>query len=370
MPLRPHVLFGFLLAVSHLDANAHGSTAPDVGTPADVAAAELAAQIKGGEHQGIVAMRIAHRGVDIDADAPGKQPTQDIRSATKSITALLVGIAIDRGLIPSVETAVADLLPEYADRLRKDPAKARMRVEDLLTMRSGVDCDDWDLASPGHEDRMYRKRDWLAFWSSQPMRDDPGQRFSYCTGNVIALGRIIETASGQSLAAFSDDVLFSPLGIRDAQWAHWLGGKRIDSGGHLRMSADGQARIGQLVLEGGIADGRQIVSRRWLDAMTTERLQIPGQAQRYGYLWWLDATTSAHHPRERLWMAWGNGGNYLIVLPEHGAVVVFQGQRFNQPSAMEPLLWLRDRIMPMLRASASPGAVLNTDDTGSGEQRP
>jgi CubicO group peptidase (beta-lactamase class C family) len=206
----------------------------------------LATEIHRGAHPGIDGLVVSRDGVPLVETAASTLPDtgRDIRSATKSIAALLVGIAIDRGLIASVDVPVVDLLPEYADALRADPRKTRMRIRDLLTMRSGLDCDDWDSASPGHENRMYRKRDWLAFWAAVPMRDEPGTRFSYCTGNVIALGRIVEIASGEPLSAFAETTLFEPLGIRDAQWATWKRGNRIDSGGHLRISPDGLRSIG------------------------------------------------------------------------------------------------------------------------------
>jgi CubicO group peptidase (beta-lactamase class C family) len=218
-----------------------------------------------------------------------------------------------------------------------------------LTMRSGLDCDDWRKDSPGHEDKMYRKRDWLAFWAAVPMRDAPGERFSYCTGNAIALGRIIEHASGKPFSVFASEALFVPLGIENARWATWNRGNRTDSGGHLRLTPHDLARIGQLLLDRGRIGERQIVSEAWLDAMTAEHAQVPGQSQRYGYLWWVDRTTSPNLPQTRLWMAWGNGGNFLIVMPELDAVVVFTGTRYNRLNALEPLLWLRDRLMPALR---------------------
>jgi CubicO group peptidase (beta-lactamase class C family) len=291
--------------------------------------------------------------VPTSAASPGLDPRGgDIRSATKSVTALLVGIAIDRGMIASVDMPIIDLLPDYAERLRSDPRKAQIRVRDLLTMRSGLDCDDWRKDSPGHEDKMYRKRDWLAFWADIPMRDAPGGRFSYCTGNVIALGRIVEHVSGQTFSAFASKMLFSPLGVDSAQWATWDRSKRTDSGGHLRLTPQDLGKIGQLLLDRGRIGERQIVSEAWLDAMTTEHAQVPGQSQSYGYLWWLDRTVGPHLPQTRLWMAWGNGGNFLIVMPELDAVVVFAGTRYNRPDALEPLIWLRDRLMPALQPPA------------------
>ncbi len=318
--------------------------------------ADLAHEIGRGAHRGIEAVLVEHDGTRlVEAHAPGDQGSaRDLRSVTKSVTALVVGIAIDRGLIRSVETPVADLLPEIAPVLRADPLKARMTVADLLTMRSGLDCDDWDPASPGHEDRMYRRRDWLAFWAATTMRDAPGARFSYCTGNAIALGRIVEVASGRPFDDFAQELLFSPLGIPDARWAKWKRGTRTDTGGHLALSPDALARIGRLLLENGRIGERRLLSEAWIRAMTTEWVSVPGLQQRYGYLWWLDATRAPEQPRVRLWMAWGNGGNFLIALPDLDAVAVFTGTRYNAQNALEPLLWLRDRVMPALRAMQTP----------------
>jgi CubicO group peptidase (beta-lactamase class C family) len=322
---------------------------------------DLAEEIQQGQHKDMLAMIAVQSGKTLAESVSGKASTEfrtnggDIRSATKSITSLLIGIAIDRGHIASVDTPIVNLMPDYADELQKDSRKAQMKIKDLLTMRSGLNCDDWKPDSPGHEDKMYETRDWIAFWAKTPMRDSPGELFSYCTGNVIALGHILENATGQSVPEYAKTMLFAPLGIEQAKWATWNHGKRTDTGGHLNISPDSLRKIGQLLLDRGRVGNRQIVSEKWIDAMTTEQTTIPNRAQRYGYLWWLDRTTNPALPQTRLWMAWGNGGNFLIVMPEIDAVVVFSGKRFNQPNALEPLVWLRDRIMPALnkRSDAS-----------------
>jgi CubicO group peptidase (beta-lactamase class C family) len=313
--------------------------------------AALAEEIREGAHAGIEAFVLLRNGKVTQQAAPAAfaRKPPDIRSATKSITALLVGIAIDRGEIRSLDERVVDLLPEYAELVSADPLKARMTVRDLLTMRSGLDCDDWNPDSPGHEDRMYRKRDWLRFWASAPQLRAPGKRFSYCTGNVIALGRILAHASGQRLDDYAELHLFAPLGIRSARWATWNRSADTDSGGHLRIHPEDFAKIGQLVLDGGRHGDVQLVSSGWIAAMTTAHTDIPDRPQQYGYLWWVDQIRSPGLPKGRIWIAWGNGGNFLVLMPEQRAVAVFSGTRFNRPEALEPLLWVRDRILPELR---------------------
>lgn len=318
--------------------------------------ATLAGEIAAGKHAGIDGMFVLRDGEVLAEAYAGSLPAggRDIRSATKSITALLLGIAIDRGHIASVDTPVVTLLPELADTFAKDPRKQRMRVQDLLTMRSGLDCDDWTPGSPGHEDTMYRRRDWLEFWAKQPMRDEPGTRFSYCTGNVVALGRILANTTGRSVPEFAQDVLFDPLGIRDATWDTWNRGRDTDTGGHLALHPRDLARIGQLVMQRGQYDGNQVVSAAWIAAMTTDHTAIPERPQRYGYLWWLDRARGPKLGDQPVWMAWGNGGNYLIVFPELSVSIAFAGRRYNQPGGQEPLHWVATRILPEL--AARPGA--------------
>lgn len=314
----------------------------------EFAAAELANEIRAGAHRGVTSFHLMREGRVLAAysDPDLRRAPPDLRSATKSITAILVGIAIERGHIPSLKSRVAELLPDFRRQLESDPRKSAMTVADLLTMRSGLDCDDWTPGSPGHEDTMYEKRDWLAFWADVPASQAPGTRFSYCTGNVIALGAIIARGSGMTLDAFAESALFAPLGITGARWETFNRGKGIDSGGHLRLQPADFAKIGELVLNGGKWQDRQIVSAAWIKAMTTAHTDIPGRKQRYGYLWWIDETTQPNLPRTRLLMAWGNGGNYLIVMPELKAVAAFTGTRFNRPDAMQSLVWMRDRILP------------------------
>ncbi len=312
--------------------------------------ARLGSEIDAGRHsriQAFVLLRNDEAVQQVFPDSFQRKPP-DIRSATKSITAILVGIALDQGYLKSLDQRVIELLPEYATELATHPAKSAMTLRDLLTMRSGLDCDDWNPRSVGHEDLMYRTRDWIRFWASAPVQRPPGDRFSYCTGNVIALGRILAHATHLPVNAFAERELFAPLGIRHARWATWNRGADTDSGGHLRIHPRDLATIGLLVLNGGRHEGKQLLSRSWIDAMTAVHTDIPDRPQQYGFLWWIDRIRSPQLAPGRIWMAWGNGGNFLVLFPEQQAVAVFSGTRFNRPDALEPLLWLRDRVLPEL----------------------
>lgn len=325
----------------------HGTAAADPLTPAQ----QLASEIQAGKHEGFESFIMR---VDDEIVARALTETYrsnrppDLRSATKSITALLVGIAIDQGKIASVKEKVSDHLPSHEAVLLKDPRKAQITIEDLLTMRSGLDCNDWDPRSPGQEDKLYKEQDWVAAWAALPMKTDPGKEFSYCTGNVIALGEILARATGIAADAFALKYLFAPLGFERAEWKYWDNKRGVDTGGHLRIVPDDLLKIGDLMLARGSYNGVRIVSEAWIDAMTQERTNIPNVGQRYGYLWWLDNTKDPQLPKTRLWWAQGNGGTFLIVMPELRAVIAITGTRFNRPDGLEPMFWLRDRLLPAM----------------------
>jgi CubicO group peptidase (beta-lactamase class C family) len=313
-------------------------------------ARQMAAEIEAGQHPGFESFIMQVDGVVVGraVDSTLAKRAPDLRSATKSITAILIGIAIDKGAIPSVQSKVMDLLPTRRTAFENDPRKAAMTLEDLLTMRSGLDCNDWDPKSPGQEDKMYRQEDWVAFWSELKMRTDPGKEFSYCTGNAVALGEILSAAVSMSVDAFALKNLFIPLEARRAEWKYYDNKRGVDSGGHLRLDPDDLLKIGEVVLARGMYKQTRIVSAAWIDAMTQERTSIPNVNQRYGYLWWLDHTKDPSLPQTRLLWAQGNGGSFLIVMPELRSVIAVTGTRFNKPDMLEPMFWLRDRLLPAM----------------------
>ena len=331
----------------------HGAAVAEPLAPAQ----QLAAEIEAGKHKGFQSFIMR-----VDDEIVARAVTEtyrsnrppDLRSATKSITALLIGIAIDQGKIPSVREKVSAFLPAHEAVLVQDAKKAQITIEDLLTMRSGLDCNDWDPRSPGQEDKMYKQLDWVASWAALPMRTDPGKEFAYCTGNVIALGQILAVATDMTVDAFAIRYLFAPLGFDRAEWNYWDNKRGVDTGGHLRIVPDDLLKIGELMLDRGSYRGVRVVSEAWIDAMTREHTTISGMRQRYGYLWWLDSTQDQQLPETRLWWAQGNGGTFLIVMPELKSAIAITGTRFNRSDSLEPMFWLRDRILPAMKKGAVP----------------
>lgn len=226
---------------------------------------------------------VSRRGCQRCFNGDGPQLLHDIRSAGKSVTATLVGIAIRQGLIDGVEAPIAQYLPPGMP-----PAQQRIRVVDLLTMRAGLDSDDEDPESAGNEDRLDESPAWLPFAYAVPMKDAPGQRYVYSSLTAFLAGAMVEHASGMTLHAFARKHLFEPLGIVDTQWRQGPQGEGVGQG-NLRISARDMVRIGQLYLDGGVAGGQRLLDRAWVAQALSPIVAIADQdpyADGYGYMWY------------------------------------------------------------------------------------
>ena len=196
----------------------------------------LDAAVRSGEFKKIGSVLIARHGklayegyFDGNGDADAAT-LRDTRSATKSITDVLIGIAIDEHKLSGVDAKVMALLPERARRIQNpDPRKSAITVEDFLTMSSPLECDDWNDASRGNEERMYLVEDWAQFILDLPIRgrmhageqvEAPpyGRYFSYCTGGVFTLSEVLEKATGTRTDRYAIEKLLRPLGITNLEW--------------------------------------------------------------------------------------------------------------------------------------------------------
>lgn len=260
----------------------------------------------------------------LEGDADSLRNT---RSVTKTVLGMLVGIAIDRGLVAGVEAPLSELLGEPAPPVT---------VRDLLTMSSCLDCNDWDEASPGNEERMYPQEDWLAFVTGLPLREE--RAFSYCTAGVVALGIGLDRAVGEPLAAFAQRELFAPLGIERAEWHHTPLGQ-VNTGGGLLLASRSLLALGELYLHAG----NDLVPRAWVAESLTPHARIDAETE-YGYLWWL-----RHYAGERCFYMTGTGGNRVHVFPDRDLVAVITTTNFRRPDAHA----LSDRLLveQILRSS-------------------
>ena len=320
--------------------------------------ARLSEDVRAGKFVKIGSVLIARHGNLIyeqyfDGDAG---TLRDTRSATKSITDMLVGIAIDEGKLKGVETRVLDVLPERRAKLQNpDPRKERITVEDLLTMSNPLECDDWNDASRGNEERMYLVEDWAQFILDLPIRgrmhvgENPpppmfGRAFSYCTGGVFVLSEVLNRATSMRVDRYAQARLFDPLGIKDVEWVFSPLGVP-QTGGGLRLTARDLLKLAQLYLNGGRWAGRPIVSQAWVKVSTTTHAQIDATTN-YGYLWWLKSFGAAEHTFAAFFMS-GNGGNKIVVFPALDMVVVITSTNYGTRGMHEQTeKILNDYVLP------------------------
>ena len=330
------------------------TTAPSWQLPA------IARQIEDGTLRQITSVLVQHRGQLVyEAYYNGGSATtlNDIRSAGKTVTGLLAGIALAEGRLESVRQPVFGLFPDRPRR-HPDPRKEAITVEDLLTMSSVLECNDWNSFSRGNEERMYLIEDWVQFvldlpvrgippWETPPEQRPYGRAFSYCTGGVFLLGAALEQATGMRLDRYAQTRLLTPLGIDEVVWPYSPLG-HAQGGGGLRIRSRDLLAIGALTLAGGLHHQRQLIPADWIQASWQPRAAVPDQpGTGFGYLWWLlsfkvgDATVAVH-------AAAGNGGNYLFVVPALELAVVVTSTAYNQPwMHQQSRAILGDHILPV-----------------------
>jgi CubicO group peptidase (beta-lactamase class C family) len=252
--------------------------------------------------------------VTFDADT-----LHNVKSVSKGVASLAVGIAIDRGLIPSVNEPIFNFFPELSDL--RTPEKERIQLVHALTMSMGL---KWVEATPdtgdynNDESRMHMSWDQCRYVLGLPVMAPAGQEFFYNTGALALVSAIIRKATGRPLDEFARETLFEPMGIAGVEWIRVKGD--TDAGGGLRLRPRDMAKIGQLVLAGGRWNDRQLVSKAWIETSTAPKLKATDD-QLYGYLWWLGR--SRLKGRDILWVgALGRGGQSIRIVPELDLVVV------------------------------------------------
>jgi CubicO group peptidase (beta-lactamase class C family) len=276
------------------------------------------------------------------------------QSVTKSVTSLITGIAIARGDLRGVDQPLVELLGKYAPIANLDDRKRALTVRDLLTMRTGLDWNEDVYAGSPLEQLNNLRTDWIRFVIDWPMREQPGTRWQYNSGGVIALGGAIGVASNTNTAEYARTHLLRPIGITTDKWYRGFPDLLPHTGGGLLLTTRDLARVGYLVLRNGKWNATQVVPQAWLRESTrpivTPTYRLGGRTSSYGYLWWLytlDGGTPDASTTDLVIAASGAMGQWLFVVPRYDLVVAINA---GITSGSDPALdMLFGTIIPAMR---------------------
>lgn len=272
----------------------------------------------------------------------------NLASVTKSFTATLIGIAIDRGDIPDVNQRLFDYFPEYASL--RNARNADMTLEHLLTMTAGFEWNAIDVALKSTEPpndvlSMFYVEDPLEFVLGKPMVAEPGTAWYYNGGATVLLGEVIRRSTGQRIDEFAEQSLFAPLGITRSEW-FFINPEIVMAAGNLRLRPRDMAKLGQLYLSGGVWEGKRIVSEDWV-RVSTEAHSSTFWPSSYGYQWWV-YTYESNGIEHEAFYADGWGGQRILVFPSSSMVVVLTGGNYTQPHPLDSII--QRHILPALES--------------------
>ncbi|UCD45611.1 MAG: serine hydrolase [Candidatus Bathyarchaeota archaeon] len=255
-------------------------------------------------------------------------------SASKSVTSILLGIAIDEGHVRGVNETILSFFLEHSDL--KDGDKDGITLEHMLSMSSGI---PWDESYPYTDPRNDLNKQ---FYSDDPIRcvlempvvAEPGEEFIYNSGTTNVLGDVVRRSTSMTLAEFAEQHLFAPLGITSYDWIGFPSEPQIAvASSTLYLRPRDMAKIGQLYLRNGVWEGERVVSESWVAESIRESIQVPpsknpirGLIEGYGYQWWRGTFSNGDI---ETYFAAGWGGQFIFVLPEVDMVVVLTGGQFE-----------------------------------------
>lgn len=246
----------------------------------------------------------------------GARPTHpaNIKSASKSVISALVGVAIQRGFLRDPRQPISSFFPQLTGMPedKASPRKAEITIDDLLSMRSGL-----ETTSNRNYGRWVRSRDWVGHILSRPFVTLPGTEMVYSTGNTHLLSAILTKATGKSTWEFARETLAEPLGFELPRWPQDPQGIYF-GGNDMLLTPRQMLAFGELYLRRGQHDGRQVIPAAWVQASLVPRVQSRREADRYyGYGWWIRTMAGYQAP-----YAWGFGGQFIFLVPELDLVVV------------------------------------------------
>ncbi|NNM32857.1 MAG: serine hydrolase [Gemmatimonadetes bacterium] len=247
-----------------------------------------------------------------------------VYSVTKSVTSLLIGISLAAGTLPGTATPAIDLLPHYDSIQNWSSQKEEITLAHVLEMRTGF---EWDELATNYVNEinpvaaLVASPDWIRHVLDLPMAAAPGTRFAYNSGVSVLMGGILARGTGRPVDDFAASNLFGPLGIEGWSWDRGSS-DIVNTGWGLRLRPRDMAAIGQLVLDEGTWEGISVVPPDWVAESALPRTEFT-DGTGYGYQWWI-----GRGGEERAVVAWGYGGQYIIVLPTLDLVMVSTAENY------------------------------------------
>jgi Beta-lactamase len=243
-----------------------------------------------------------------------------LQSVTKSVTATVIGVAMQRGAIKSVQTPLLSFFSAY-DLSKVDPRLQKATLADLLTMRSGIEWHETDrpLDSTNTTFQLEASRDWIRFTLAQPMDAEPGVKWAYNSGGSALMAEVIRSATKTHADEYAKRYLFAPLGITSFHWKHTPTG-HPDTEGGLYLNPLDLAKIGQLYMDDGVWRGTRLLPPGWAreaTARTVDHIAANPNSPGYGYQWW-----RYDRRNTEVWAGNGFGGQFLLIFPQQRIVAV------------------------------------------------
>ena len=270
----------------------------------------------------------------------------DIRSAGKSVTALLLGIAIKDGLIKGLDQDVYSLFSKGKNpKINEDYKKVKLR--DLLDMSSGLDADTDVPETTGHAVNWMSRPDWKSYLLNVPLTGQPGENWVYADMNALLIGLAIEEAAGMSLKDYAQERLFSPLGIHHSYWFTNPSGQ-TGAAGNLYLSAYDFAKLGLVVVNEGKYGDTEFIDPEFIQELIEhQKFDLSPFADGYGMLWYKSSAMIRGKEQNYLFAS-GNGGNHLVVIPGEEMIVALTSTAYGPGHGQGRSLTILEMILSAL----------------------
>lgn len=256
-----------------------------------------------------------------------------LHSATKSFTSAMLGIAMDKGFLTDENEKAFSYFPEY--NYLWNPQKDKITLKYFLMMSSGLEWNEGDLPLTNEQNdllQLIRSADPIGYILGKPVVNEPGTTYYYSGGDTNVVGEVVQNTTGLNVDHFSREHLTSHLGITNFSWLYFpYNNNVVYCSGDIYMRPRDMAKFGQLFLDGGIWDGKQIISEEWIARSTTQHVTFENEwnADGYGYQWWIyDYLVSTTQEYVHSYSARGWGGQNIIVIPGLNTVIVFTGGNY------------------------------------------